>query len=154
MDLNTLKDIATIIGGLVLLLTFIKGTIEYVRQGSQKRVELFLTLEKNFRENINFQEIRNLIAKNNPKVAELPKKTRSDYAGFFELIALLTNSGVLKKEVACYIFSADAVLCWENEHFWKDFDKSDQHWGLLRVFVEEMKALRPKLKITKRKYSL
>jgi hypothetical protein len=154
MYLTLLKDIATLIGGLVLLLTFIKGTIEYARQGTQKRVELFLTIEKSFRENASFQEIRNLIVKNNPEVSKIPKKLRSDYAGFFELIALLTNSGLLKKEVACYMLAADAILCWENEHFWKDFDKSDQHWGLLRIFVQEMKNLKPKLKITKRRYSL
>ena len=70
MDLDTLKDLATLIGGIVLLLTFVKGTIEYIRQGTQKRVELFLRLDKNFRDNLQFQKIRHLITENNPNVVE------------------------------------------------------------------------------------
>ncbi|MBO6623211.1 MAG: hypothetical protein JJ892_15165 [Balneola sp.] len=154
MDLDTLKDLATLIGGIVLLLTFVKGTIEYIRQGTQKRVELFLRLDKNFRDNLQFQKIRHLITENNPKVVEQSKKIRSDYAGFFELIALMTNTGLIKKEVSCYMFSSDAILCWENQYFWQDFDKSDKYWGMLKVYVKEMKELRPKLKMTQKKYSL
>jgi len=153
-NLNTLKDIAALIGGLVLLFTFIKGTIEYIRQGTLKRVELFLSLEKAFRENTDFQEIRNMIAQNDPKVAELTKKRRRDYAAFFEIIALLINSGLIKKEIACYMFSSNAYLCWNNKYFWEGFEKNDLNWGMLRIFVEEMTSVRDKLEPAERKYSL
>ena len=52
------------------------------------------------------------------------------------------------------MFSSDAILCWENQYFWQDFDKSDKYWGMLKVYVKEMKELRPKLKMTQKKYSL
>jgi hypothetical protein len=154
MDITFFKDIATIIGGLILLLTFLKTTVEYIRQGTHKRVELFLQLDDRFQHNKNFQLIRNYIQTKNPKISQVNKKMRSDYAGYFEQIALLTNSGVLKKEVACYMFSDDAIQCWECEEFWKDFDKSDSYWGLLRKFVEDMKAIRNKLKPSKNKLRL
>jgi hypothetical protein len=102
-----------------------------------------------------FREIRALLNKddkeepgeNKRTLKDIPKRTRRDFAAFFEGIALMRNSGLITKEVACNMFSHDAIECWYSDEFWHDFkNKDDAHWGALRLFVEEMAMLRPSLK--------
>ena len=152
--LTITKDIVLIAGGIAGLLTVMKGVAEYRRQGKQKRVELYLELENRLLRNPDFQKIRNMINDKDPAVGKLDHKLRSDYAGFFETIALMTNSGLMTKEVSCHMFSWDAIACWENKKFWEDFDTDDQYWGVLRVFVNDMKRLRPILKGNPKKCKL
>lgn len=111
-----------------------------------------------------FREIRALLNKddkenldeNRQKLKAIPKRSRRDFAAFFEDIALMRNSGLITKEVACYMFSHDAIECWYSDEFWHDFkNKDDAHWGALRIFVEEMAKIRPDLKasLNRRKLS-
>lgn len=162
----TLKDYAEIIGATLLLSTFIKGLFEYTRQVTHRRVQLFLELERSFRKSAKFQEIRELInrAQSDDKESDrralrkklqaIPRKTRRDYAAFFEIIAFLINSDLLDKNAACYMFSGDAWLCWNNADFWTGFKKTDENWGVLHKFVQEMQELHSKQKPYKDRYSL
>jgi hypothetical protein len=139
--LSNFKDIATIIGAGIALLTLIKVIIEYSQQGAQKRIELYLSVRRKFDDNATFAEMRRLLDKGDAKIAEFSFKDRSDYASYFEEIALLKNSGVIKRDVAFYMFSWEAIQCWKSGGFWQGFDKSDRYWGLLRLFVEEMESM-------------
>ena len=51
------------------------------------------------------------------------------------------------------MFSYDAILCWNNDDFWDDFAKDEQHWGVLKRLVKEMSLLRYKLKFAPRNFS-
>ncbi len=144
--INILNEIALFAGGIIALVTVIISVNEYRRQGQQKRVELYLALEKRIVDNPSFQQVRRMLVDENPKVAKLDHKLRTDYAGFFETIAILTYSGFMRREVACHMFSWDAIQCWDSKKFWEDLDKSDEYWGVLRHFIEEMRRLRPTLK--------
>ena len=121
-------------------MTLIKGIYEYRKQGAQKRIELYLNVRRKFDDNRTFSEIRQLLDDDDPKVADIPFKDRSDYAAYFEEIALLENTGVIKPDVAFYMFGWEAIQCWNSEPFWKDFPKEDRYWGLFRMFVKEMQS--------------
>ena len=139
--MDQLKDIAAIIGVVVALFTLIKAFVEYSQQGAQKRIELYLKLRSKFDDNPTFAEMRRLLDDGDPKIAEVSFKNRSDYASYFEEIALLKNSRVIKPDVAFYMFAWEATQCWQSDDFWQGFDRNDQYWGLLRIFVEEMEAI-------------
>jgi hypothetical protein len=153
--MEILKDILVIIGGIIGLITFGVGVLESRKQGRQKRFELFLDIEEKFQSNSEFQKLRRLLTDSEPsrvkeEIAKTDKRTRRDYAAFFETIALMRNSGLITKEVACYMFSFDAIKCWRSSEFWHDFEnKNDEYWGVLRLFVEEREQLRPKLEINR-----
>ena len=138
---------------LIPLLTFMRGIVEYIKQGAQKRIEMFLKMKQSFNDNKHFQEISALLndSMENPELKRFDKKLRGDYATFFEELALLRNSGLLKKELACYMFSYDAILCWDSKVFWDGMSKDDRYWGILRKFVEEMKEGSKSLDISKGK---
>jgi hypothetical protein len=57
------KDVAAIGAGAAALATFIRSTAEYIRQGTQKRIELYLNMRAKFDGNEKFTEIRNLLEK-------------------------------------------------------------------------------------------
>ena len=52
---------ATVLGTVVALLALVKGICEYVKQGSQKRAEHFLTMRERLKGNENFKHICNLL---------------------------------------------------------------------------------------------
>ena len=150
--IDNIKDVLLIAGGITALVTFIVSVIEYRRQGRTKRVELYLQLEQRLIDNPEFSEIRKKLCNQDESIKDIDHKLRADYAGFFETIALLTQSGFMKPEIACHMFSWDAITCWESDDFWQDFDKGDEYWGVLRHFVEDMKVCRPRIKSSSKKF--
>ena len=141
------------VGGAAALFTFIRSTAEYVRQGTQKRIELYLDIRKKFDANSKFTEIRNLLDKEDRAITKISLKERQDYAAYFEEVAILMNSGVLKPDVAFYMFSYEAIQCWESELFWHGISRDqDYYWGLLRMFVTEMKQKRKIFVLTPRRF--
>ena len=55
MSLSDYKDVATIAGVVIALVTLAKGVYEYVRQGAQKRAEQFIEMRKRLKENDTFR---------------------------------------------------------------------------------------------------
>jgi len=142
-----IKDVATVVGVVVASITLIMGIVEFVRQGTQKRAEHFIEMKKRFKENERFREISALLENDDPKLASEPYKNKRDYLGFFEEIALMVNSGLIKVEVAYYMFGYYAIKCWKSDNFWKIKNKSgksqyinreSQYWILFKNFAEKM----------------
>ena len=132
------KDMATIVGALVALATLTKGVIEYVRQGAQKRAELFMQMQKRFVESPTLDSITALLERRDPKLSELSFAEKSTFLRFFEEIAIMVQSGLLKKDVAHYMFGYYAVICWKSEHFWQGVNRDGAYWSLFRRFASDM----------------
>jgi hypothetical protein len=141
MSLSDYKDIATVAGVVIALAALIKGVYEYVKQGAQKRAEQFVEMRKRFKESDSFRELAALIEENDSKLAAVPFKDKRDYLGFFEEIALMVNSGLIRIEVAHYMFGYYAIRCWENDYFWSDVNRDSQYWVLFKDFVRRMKEI-------------
>jgi hypothetical protein len=141
MTLSDYKDIATVVGVVLALFTLIKGVYEYVKQGAQKRAEQFVEMRKRFKENDAFRELAALIESNDSKLISEPFKNKRDYLGFFEEVALMVNSGLIKIEVAHYMFGYYAIRCWESDFFWSDVNRKSSYWALFRDFVTKMKKI-------------
>ena len=73
--------------------------------------------------------------------SEFAPYQRSEYASHFEEIALLTNSGLVRKEVAFFIYGYMAIRIWDDEEFWQGLNR-DVFWLNLERFVADMKRLR------------
>ena len=74
------------------------------------------------------------------------QEMRVAFAMFLEDIAMAMKSGALKAVVANYSFGHYAILCWENEPFWRDLGRDDPYWVALRYLVWRMKLHRKILK--------
>jgi hypothetical protein len=141
MNLENIKIIAISFASLIGAITFIKGYFEYRLAAKQKRYELYDKYRKKLEENENLRNIVDLLETENPAIQELTRFNRYKFIGFYEDIALLLNSGLIKPEIAHYMFSYYAILCWESDPFWEGINRNSAYWRVFREFVESMQKL-------------
>lgn len=139
LSLTDAKDLATIIGVVVALVTLIKGVVEYAHQGAQKRAERFTSMRIRFKEDTSFKEICDLLETDDPRLAQVPFKDKRDFLGFFEEVALMLNSKLIRPAVAHYMFGYYAIRCAESDNFWSDVNRDTPYWALFNDFVARMK---------------
>ncbi|HEX6231589.1 MAG TPA: hypothetical protein VFZ63_00535 [Jiangellaceae bacterium] len=165
MQLEVVQLVLATIGAAVGLLTAWKAVSEYRKQGTIRRIEFFLEARKRLNENPTFQEIINLLETDNPALTAVPLGAKISFVGFFEEIALLLNSRVIRSEIAHYMFGYYAIRCWESQNFWllddrpeRPLDKiNEPYWSVFRAFVNRMEPMREQLEAKKyreQRYSL
>jgi hypothetical protein len=137
------KSGAELLAATVGLATLLKGTMEYLKQGTQKRADLFLQMRERFH---SFRDICVLLDHKNEErpsdeLRQLPFERKRAFIGFFEEIALMTKSGLIKPDVAHYMFGYYAIRCWESDSFWNPGGPNRQasYWRVFFAFVTKMK---------------
>ncbi len=138
--LEYVKDLAIILGGLVAFTTFATGVLEYTRQNHLRRADQFVQMRRRFLESPLFRDILNRIAANDPSLAEMSVQDRRNFIGFLEEVALMTNSGLIRREVAHYMFGYYVLLADGNEHLWSGLDKQSRYWTMFRNFADSMRV--------------
>ena len=132
---------ALIVGTAVAVLTFLKAVIEYTKQNAQKRAEHYTHLREEFKRNGRFGDLFEKLEDDSQDLATLSFEKKQDLIGFYEDIALAVNSGLLRGEVAHYMFAYYALRCWESNNFWQGINRDSHYWTLFRYFVQEMKRV-------------
>jgi hypothetical protein len=138
ITLDDVKTIATIAGIVIAAIALVKTLIEYRHQGTQKRAEHFITMRRRFKENPAFTELCDLLEDDDPKLAELPFKSKRDFIGFFEEVAIMLNSGLIRLEVAHYMFGYYVLDCWRSESFWKGIDRNNNYVAVFKDLAFQM----------------
>lgn len=146
MEPAQITAIVAIITAGVAIFTLIKGLREYSRQGAQKRVDLFLEMRKRFKENLEFRLMIKLIAEDDEELKTIDLRKKYNYLGFFEEIALMVNSGLIRKDVALYSFGYYVSQCWKSEKFWSNIRRKSLYWIVFKNFAEQLDDLQRKLK--------
>lgn len=141
LELSLLKDGAIVLGSVIALFTFINGILEYGRQGRQKRADQFVQLRRRLKENEIFKHITDLALRNDDALIHVSPADKRDLLGLFEEVALMMNSGLIRKEVAHYMFGSYAIACWQSEHFWNNMDRNSYYWQVFNEFAREMKRI-------------
>lgn len=149
MEPAQITAIIAIITAGVGIFTLIKGLREYSMQGAQKRVDLFLEMRKRFKENADFKKMIILIATDNDELTTIDLREKYNYLGFFDEIAIMVNSGLIRKEVALYTFGYDVLQCWYSKKFWSNVRRDSLYWITFKHFAEQLKDLE---KVLKAKY--
>jgi hypothetical protein len=145
--LLSLVQISTILGVLIALAMFTKGIIEYSRQNKMKRAEYFISMRKRLKDDSRLSNMIELIHKKDSKLIDKELFEDKLYlTGFFEEIALLMNSKLIKPEITHYMFGYYAIRCWECDLFWTGLNRNTPYWSILRDFVSQMKKSELNLK--------
>jgi hypothetical protein len=142
------KGVATLIGAVVALLTLIKGTLEYVKQGTLKRAELFFQMEERYSK---FLYLFDLLDHQDDEqisnqLESLSFEKKLDFLGFYEELAMMVESGLIRRTVAHYMYGYYAIACWDSASFWNEEDRDDLYWRLFKNFVEQSKVYRNELR--------
>jgi hypothetical protein len=141
VDWELASYIAGIFAATIALMTLIGALLEYRRQGAQGRVERFIEIRRRLKEDQVFKKIAELVEFDSPNLREVPFQEKRDYLGLLEEVALQMNSGLIRKEVAHYMFGYYAIRCWKSKYFWKGVNKESHYWSLFRYFVSEMQKV-------------
>ena len=141
--ISLLKDLAIIIAGIVALITFFFGVLEYVRQGRQHNAANFVQMRRRFLESELFRNVLDLLATDDPKLREVSVQDRRNFVGFLEEVALMANSQIIRPDVAYYMFGYYVVLTDRSEHIWVDLDRDGPYWAVFRRFAAQMRAFKP-----------
>jgi hypothetical protein len=152
LNLQQFTNVAVIAGGAIALGTLIKSVIEYTKTGAQGRAKQFEDLRVRFRSDEAFREICDLLDSDDSKLREIASKDKRDFLGFFEEIALMVNTGLMKKSVAHYMFGFYAVRCWESENFWSDVNRQSPYWALFGHFAKQMQKIETNFRFDPRNY--
>lgn len=136
--LEVVQTLVAVTGGIAAIVALWQSLIEYKRQGAQKRAEYFLEMRKRLKENPSYKTICALIETDDPSLSTLPFEEKRDFLGFFEEVALMSSSGLIRKDVVHYMFGYYAIRCWRSEHFWHDVNRESIYWALFRDFVRQM----------------
>jgi hypothetical protein len=148
VTLEQAKNIAEISGVAVAVFTLAKGLYEYTKLAAQKRAEHFIHMRDRYG---TFWDICALLEKEKSsvqakeKLCKLPFERKRSFLGFFEEIALMMQSGLIKKSVAHYMFGYYAILCWSSDAFWDSsdspLDRKSMYWAGFKTFAQEMSKI-------------
>ena len=141
MHLDTVKDLSIIVGGAIAFITLWQGLFQYGRQNHAARANQFIQMRRRFLEEESFQELLTLIHENCSEISEKPIQDRRNLVGFLEEIALMMNSGLIRPEVAHYMFGYYVLLINDCDAFWKDLDREGDYWAVYRAFVSKMRTM-------------
>ncbi|HEV2706776.1 MAG TPA: hypothetical protein VGV59_12685 [Pyrinomonadaceae bacterium] len=141
MTLSDARDIATIIGVIIAVMTLIKGFLEYRRNAFLARVEHFANLKREFKEDAAIARITELLETDAPQLAEVPAHDKWQFLCFFEEVALLLRAKLITSELAYYMFGYYATRCDRSQWFWNSFPKDEKYWLLFFDFVARMKLV-------------
>jgi hypothetical protein len=138
------------ISAIVAALTFLIGIVaviktlaEYATQNSMKRFEKFQEMRKRFKDNPRFLHIYQLLDKGDDReLLTIDFKDKLEFLSYFEEIALMRNSGLLKTSVAHYMFGYYVIRCYKSDNFWNNkVMRESYYWSVFRKFAEEMEEI-------------
>lgn len=156
MDLSKILELAiAALGVAVALGTLIKAYLEFVKQGEQRRAELFFALRARLREP-HLAAISELIdqahsgtgAESRDAVEQLervPFRNKRQYVDLFEEVALLMNERQIQPQLAHYMFGYYALRCEECTSFWSNVNYQSAYWSVFREFCRQMRPYRARL---------
>src|SRR6218665_2888823 len=138
--MDTIKNMASVVGLIAALWGLYKGFVEFSLQGKQKRAEIFLKKQGEYFGNKTFNELRALIERDEIQLKDVNFEDKRAYLTFFEEIAVLKNSQLINADLAYYMFGYYATRCLESENFWSNINKQDIFWNVFLRFAMEMQA--------------
>lgn len=159
---SSIATVVGVLGALVALATLIKALMEYIQQGRQKRAEHFFELRRKLKENAEFSRVAGLLdeaslhdeeaARAREELKRLSFQIKRDYLGLFEEVAIAMNSGLIKPQVAHYMFGYYALLCWKSDDFWANVNRLSDYWSLFNDFCEQMKVEQDRFEFRRRDF--
>lgn len=127
-QLSLLKDVSIVVAGVVALIGLLASAWEYRLRGRVERAKHFVELRRRFLEDPSFRDILELLATDDPGLAEIPLQARRNFIGFLEELGLMVNSAMIKEDVAHYMFGHYIGLAARSRNLWAGLDPESRYW--------------------------
>ena len=135
--------ITAIVGVIALIVTVIRAVFEYSKQNLLARFEKYEELSKGWSEDKEIQEIIFLLDDDpHGELLKMHRSRKEAFVGFYEEIALMLESGIIKQQIAYYMFGYHTIRCYESKGFWtEEMEIESPYWTLFRRFAKRMKQI-------------
>ena len=137
-SLSDFKDIFTIVGVIVSTALFFLAYRQYGKAEKQKKAEHFFKLREKYNTNKDFRKIREIIDCNDTENKEISLDAKREFFGFYEEIAIMVNSKLIKEELAFYMFGYYAIKYDEIDDFKSYIDEEKEYWIIFSDFAQKM----------------
>jgi hypothetical protein len=134
--------------------TLIKGLVEYRKQGLTKRAEIFLEMRARLRQDDSFSKICDMLETDSAELRNIPLVERDRFIGFFEELALMSNSGLVNEQVTLYMFGYFAIRCYHSRNFWTGLNRDQPLWSLFMDFAKQMDRAHAQFKYDRKQFRL
>ena len=155
MELADYGSLAAVLTGVAAVFTVARATVEYRRQGAQRRAELFADIRKRLKSEPRFARLTELLVSDDEALASLPFIDKWDFLGLIEEVGLLTNTGLIREEVSHHMFAYYALRCDASTHFWrgsKPIDRTHPNWAVFNDYVARMRELSGRIRYDRRTF--
>lgn len=136
------------LGTAIALATAAKAYMEYLQQGVQRRAQMFFDLRHRLQER-ELAELSELVdealcldpessEKAQKRLSRIGLRTKRDYLGLFEEVALTMRWGLITPSVAHYMFGYYALNCRRCPAFWFNVNQGSIYWSDFYAFCDEM----------------
>ena len=120
-------------------LAFLRTSRDFLTEPRQQRLAIYRQLAEEF-EKPTMRKVRVIIASgSDSSVRELTITEKTDYCAFFEQLALVVYSRLLKAETAHYMYGDYVRRCYQRDAFWDEqCPRGDYYWSLFETFARDM----------------
>lgn len=140
MSLDDFKNWVTIIGTFFAVLVALKGILEYSHQNAMRRLELFQAMRRRYDESPAMNRVRAALeAEEESVLASVPKADKVEFAAFYEDLALMVDTGMMRPLIAQYWFGYYVALADGEQSFWSDMNPDLVYWKVFRRFAKKMR---------------
>jgi hypothetical protein len=141
--MQEVKDIFTIIGGIIGLLVFGKGLLEFMHANAIRRYEKFHQMSVRFDANPAIQKVCTLLHGTETTPDAPTRQEKEVFICFLEEVYFLMKSKIMKRALALYTFGYYGQKALNNVEFWHGLDKSEPFYSQFLRFCELAAQYRP-----------
>src|SRR4029079_18084310 len=87
------------------------------------------------------QEIVRLLDEDPELLTNYDVKKKEDFIDRYEDVAVMYESGLMRRSITFYMFGYYAIRCYESKHFRAGIDLNSPYYTLFRRFAKEMKQI-------------
>jgi hypothetical protein len=144
---NNWAVLTGIAAAITFLLTFFKSIFEYTRENSLKRFEKYQEMTREWNDDDDIQEICRLLEEENSSALRTyDAKKKRDFVEHYEDVAVMYESGLMRRSIAFYMFGYYAIRCFESEDFRVGIEMESSYYALFRRFAKEMAQIEQDVK--------
>ena len=130
-------------GGLSLIVaigTLVKALAEFRLQNSLKRFEKYQAMNETYSTSITLTSMRDALRAGGEPLEKYDVIEKYKFMAFYEDIAMMCQSGLMRMEVAAYLFGYDARLAASNSTFAANLGnaREDPNWTLFWSFCDRL----------------
>jgi len=122
----------------VAVATLVKAVMEYRLQNSLKRFEKYQEVNKVYQESSTLTSLRDALEAGGRELADFDPLEKLKFMSFYQDIAMMCQSGLMRIEVAAYLFGFDTRIASTSKEFVSNLGdvRNDPNWILFWAFCE------------------